>query len=284
MLLALTQNDASLLRCRLHALKPLVRFPLEAPPDAIGAGFVQGGHALVRRRPGSVPGLTDDPISLVDDVTASGVIVHTRRATVGIFKDENTHPFRYGRWLFAHDGTLSHFGDLRPALLASLPPFLRRSITGETDSEHLFALFLSELKSLGVLESHEVPPGLAGEAMVRTLRTTAELLAEVGGVDGSTLNLVATNGRNLVAARRGDRPLYVAALGGLDHCELCDLPADAPETHPQRLPHQNLRAVAVATALAEGALDEDGGPFRAMDDGEVISVDRGLEIHRSSVA
>ncbi len=266
MLLAILQNDPSLLPCRLAALRPQVDFADRQTPDAIGAGYVQNGQVLVRHRPGSVPGLAADPLSLVADVRASAVVVHTRRATVGSFKDENTHPFRKGGWLFAHDGTVAHFGDLRPALLERLPPFIRRGVTGETDSAHVFALFLAELKALGALSVREVPGEILGEALRRTVRAIEALSASVGD-EPSTLNLVALDGRHLVACRRGTRPLHYALLDGMAECARHDLGADAPETHPQRLPHRHLRSVAVASALT-GAAD---AAWAELADGQVLT-------------
>jgi glutamine amidotransferase len=45
------------------------------------------------------------------------VLAHLRRATVGRVALENTHPFSHGSWIFAHNGTLPRFDDLRPKML-----------------------------------------------------------------------------------------------------------------------------------------------------------------------
>src|SRR5262245_48353327 len=77
-----------------------------------GVGFYQGGEILLKRRP------IDDraEISLVDmtrDVRADILVAHVRAATVGSLRTENTHPFRYRQWLFAHTGTVEAFARLR---------------------------------------------------------------------------------------------------------------------------------------------------------------------------
>ena len=36
-------------------------------------------------------------------------VVHVRKATVGTLDHLNAHPFRFGRWLFAHNGTIFEF-------------------------------------------------------------------------------------------------------------------------------------------------------------------------------
>ena len=42
-------------------------------------------------------------------VYAHTVVAHVRRATVGEPSILNTHPFSYGRWIFAHNENLSGF-------------------------------------------------------------------------------------------------------------------------------------------------------------------------------
>ena len=73
-------------------------------------------------------------------VYARTVVAHVRRATVGPISIENTHPFHHGRWIFAHNGTVPHFDEVRMPMLNAMDPIHRNDITGETDSEHIFAI------------------------------------------------------------------------------------------------------------------------------------------------
>src|SRR5262245_45581320 len=90
-----------------------------------GLGFYQAGEVLLRRRP-----IDDraeiDVAELAKDLRADVLIGHVRSATVGNLRTENTHPFRYRQWLFAHTGTVGAFPALRERLYESLPEFLRR--------------------------------------------------------------------------------------------------------------------------------------------------------------
>jgi glutamine amidotransferase len=196
--------------------------------------------------------------------------VHLRRATVGAYREENTHPFRHHNWLFAHDGTIAGFGDLRPALVNGLPSFLRRAIAGDTDTEHAFAVFLSELTDAELLKALHPSATQVAAAMSRTIVRLESLAREVGSDGHSTLNLVATNGQALVASRIGARPLWWAELGSLDTCELCGLDAETPEDHPLRLSHHSLRTVVVTTALS------DTTGWRLLEYGQVIAWDQEL--------
>ncbi len=71
-------------------------------------------------------------------VTSETVLAHLRKATQGELSTINTHPFQYGHWVFAHNGNIAGFAEIRDVLLAKIPPVLRRFILGTTDSEVLF--------------------------------------------------------------------------------------------------------------------------------------------------
>ena len=72
----------------------------------------------------------------VAEEPATLLIAHIRKATVGPVSLANTHPFVRGRFAFAHNGTL----DTRSLAIA---PHHAAAITGETDSERLFAYLLT---------------------------------------------------------------------------------------------------------------------------------------------
>jgi glutamine amidotransferase len=146
-------------------------------------------------------------------VLSTAVLAHVRRASVGGSALRNTHPFRHGRWLFAHNGTLFGFARDPGPLRERLPERLRVSIEGDTDSEHLFHLFLARLaETIGPLLDAN-----ADEAC-RALGETLELAAQLYPGEGdqcTQLNVVATDGRGLLAARWG-HTLYRLERRGVD--------------------------------------------------------------------
>ena len=134
-LVAILQNDPNLLRCQLARLDKSVSLADgDAPPDAYGFGHYAGGSVLLGKRPTGAPASLTLP-DLVGRIDSEALLVHARRATVGKAKDENTQPFRFRRWLFAHDGTIEAFDRVKPKLVAALPDFLRRNVMGDTDSQ-----------------------------------------------------------------------------------------------------------------------------------------------------
>ena len=76
-------------------------------------------------------------------IRSSMFIAHVRAATDTPAQETNCHPFRYGRWLFAHNGLIREYPMLRRALMMEVAPELFRWIEGSTDSEVMFFLALS---------------------------------------------------------------------------------------------------------------------------------------------
>src|ERR1700716_4225613 len=73
-----------------------------------GIGFYQGGEVLIRRRPNDERNALD-LAALAKDLRSDLMIGHVRAATVGSIRTENTHPFRYREWLFAHTGSVASY-------------------------------------------------------------------------------------------------------------------------------------------------------------------------------
>ncbi len=275
-LVAILQNDPNLMRCQVARLRPLVALQEGGRrPDAYGYGCYGAGDVLLGKRPSGAP----VPLGLGElggAVDSEALVVHARTATVGNLKDENTHPFRFHRWLFAHDGTVEGWEQVKPRLLGALPDFLRRAIQGETDSEHVFTWFLKLLRDDGRLDSLDLEAAAAGQALGRTVRQVDAWCREVGAQRPSAMNLVATNGRVLVATRRG-RPLHYALLEGIVPCPRDAIDAATPESDPRVRPHRRVKAVCFATLL-----DQPNG-FIEVPDASVVAVSRTLQVAVSAL-
>lgn len=144
-----------------------------------GLGFYQAGEILLKRRP--IDDRRELPLGdLVKDLRADVLVAHVRTPTVGALRTENTHPFRYRQWLFAHTGTIPAFKKLSGRLRDSLPQFLERDIKGDTDSEVLFHLFLSFLHDAGTLDRPDTSSGEVRAALRSTFSVVEQLCAEEG--------------------------------------------------------------------------------------------------------
>lgn len=124
----------------------------EQHPDGWGvAYYVEGTPHLTRS---AITALSDRVFQRVSGVVASETVVaHVRKATQGVISVLNCHPFQHGRWVFAHNGDIPNFAQHRDLLLSEVSPRLRRYILGETDSEVVFFLILTQLLRYGPLSS-----------------------------------------------------------------------------------------------------------------------------------
>jgi glutamine amidotransferase len=153
-------------------------------------------------------------------------LAHIRASTGTAIQETNTHPFRYGNWLWMHNGLIREFARVKRELLLAVDDSLFTSIEGTTDSELMFYLALT----FGL----EDDPVAAVERMVGLVERTGRK----HGVELPIQMTVATSdGRTLWAFRyssEGDsRSLYFStrmdALKAL-HPDLVELAAISDET------------------------------------------------------
>ena len=185
----------------------------EQHPDGWGlAAFGPSGVELHKQplRAGGDPRFHE----VAGSAQAPTLLCHIRKATLGGLAEENCHPFRFGRWVFAHNGTCYGFDGFRERLVAEIRPSLRGQIRGQTDSEVLFLLLLSQLDA-GAVDT-DAPIGfdaLAIAARAATSRIWSERPerhpARCQETDPTCLSFLLTDGEVLLA-HQGGRPLCYA--------------------------------------------------------------------------
>lgn len=111
----------------------------------------------------------------------------------------NSHPFVFGRFTIAHNGTVAAFFEIKTALLTLIGPAARHKILGTTDTEHVAGLFFTHLDEQGPwTRSYTI------DEMKTALRKTFEDLhtliekVRAPGQEHSFLNLIITDGASLV--------------------------------------------------------------------------------------
>lgn len=131
-------------------------------------------------------------------------LVHVRRATVGLTDHANAHPFRHGRWLFAHNGTLFDFPLVQPWLVEQTDPDFVPLILGDTDSERLFYFLLSRLRAAGVDRTGRTPcDAMLVGRIVREALADLDVAAQERGARRPIVNILLTDGRAFIAHRAG---------------------------------------------------------------------------------
>lgn len=137
-------------------------------------------------------------------VTRSGCVLgHVRAGSAGIpVSENNCHPFLWGKLAFMHNGGIGDFPLIRRALLGELSDEAFSLIQGETDSEHLFALFLDCWMS----QKESDPVEAMAAALDQTIEKVVKLLNAKGVRTESQFNLAVSDGIHAAATRCSTGP------------------------------------------------------------------------------
>jgi predicted glutamine amidotransferase len=71
------------------------------------------------------------------------LFAHIRASSGSPVQQTNCHPFRFGSWLWMHNGLIRDFHDVKRELVLAVDPSLFPHIEGSTDSELFFHLALT---------------------------------------------------------------------------------------------------------------------------------------------
>jgi predicted glutamine amidotransferase len=135
----LVKRDRSLIDQSLHARQGATT----TNGDGFGVGWYEEGEAPRLYR-STHPAWNDRNLrELAAGISSPLFFSHIRASTGTAIQETNTHPFRYGRWLWMHNGLIRDFHRLRRELMLAVDDSLFASIEGTTDSEMLFFLALT---------------------------------------------------------------------------------------------------------------------------------------------
>lgn len=208
--------------------------------DGWGIGFYPDGKPdLVRRHTAAHADIFFS--TTVERVFAKTVVAHVRRATVGGASLENTHPFSWENWTFAHNGTITGFDRIRRDLESETLSDLRKHRRGSTDSEAAFYWMLSRLAMAGFdlgkpLADLERARRVVGE----NARALSELCFRVEPQKTPRLNFLLTDGNSLIVTR-WNNSLFLVKRKGVHDCEICGIP------HIHHDQSREYRAVVIAS-------------------------------------
>jgi predicted glutamine amidotransferase len=266
-------NEPERLRCVLYPARESLVAP--TAPEGWGLAFFQGGEVLLQRHPKPVKGPLDFHVAL-RELKTDYVIGHVREPGTQP-TNENTQPYRFRAWVFAHSGSIDRFDAIQAGVLEHVPGFLKRNIRGESDSELLFHLFLSFLHDAGKLDDSNLNVADAVHALRATLSMVDRLVKAAGGSmsgEQSSLNLIMANGRIMLAVRRGPS-MWVRKTNGLADCAVCreQNPAE-PASDRRRFSHEHLRSVLVVSEPTK--LGPEG--WEEVPDGALVGISRDLQL------
>ncbi|MGA8164821.1 MAG: class II glutamine amidotransferase [Waddliaceae bacterium] len=139
----------------------------------------------------------DNLINISSKVRSDCFIGHVRASTVGDVSIANCHPFIYKQFLFAYNGTIHHFNEIKKDLLLLLDQEHFTKIKGQTDSEHFFFLACNIIeKDLKAAKTLSLARGLS-----RGIRRINQLLENRKLKQEYRINAVLTDGKAMAAVR-----------------------------------------------------------------------------------
>ena len=228
-MIAFLANQTDRVRCAVSQEVDALRFG--EGTGAWGVGSVQSGEVLLRRRPvigREAPSLPE----MVRDLRTGSLIACARRTEEARRPEETVPPWRFRQWLCAVDGDLTAMAPWRESLDRALPDFLARNARGDGADERVAHLLFAQLHGEGRLDD----PDLDRAGVMAALGEAADVVDRVCGPDGG-LNLLVTNGRTLVALRRG-APMSWARRNGLRDCPVCRKAPEITGREPRRVDHE----------------------------------------------
>jgi predicted glutamine amidotransferase len=262
-------NEPEHLKCALVDARDALT--AEGAPDGWGLAFFQGGEVLLQRNPKPVAGDVDF-YTAIRDLRTDYVVGHVRDAGGEKAKLENTQPFRFRTWVFAHSGKVESIDVVRKEVVEFIPDFLRRNIRGETDSEYVFHLFLAFLHDAGKLDDPNISIADAASALRASTAMVDRLVTGAGSTPGA-MNVVVANGRVMLAMRRG-RPMHLRHQHGISDCRVCRLTVtqDGQQSDRRRIRHEHLRSVLVASEPRKAS----GPGWQEVPEGTIVAIARDL--------
>ena len=256
-------NDEDLLSCAIHEVRESLRLRPGEDYSGIGIGTYQNDDPLLKKRPSIKTGEIDYA-SLSAGLTSNVLVVHVGYPSDGAWKDTNTHPFRFRRWLFANIGSFRGLERHREDLLTKLPPFLARNVQGETGSELAFHLLLNGLFKEGTLNDL----GISAVGMGDHVRAFVE---EVDNLQhdprqGSNFALIVTNGQVMSAACRG-MTMHYSHREGILAC------SHREATGQEQQSHRRFKGIMLGADMSA-----PGQQWREVASGSLLTISKELEL------
>ncbi len=181
------------------------------------------------------------------------LVAHIRKKTVGPTSIDNTHPFRRGRWVFAHNGTVKDTAYLR----AHTSEARLAEVRGDTDSELLFAHVLTALDNASAHDS---------DGRDRADQTLARITAVLRSrADLGTFNFLLSDG-DVTYAHRFGRSLFILERRPHEPNSIRRLQLEGPDSEPPKSSRRH--AVFVAS---EKITDE---AWHELPEGTLMRIDR----------
>lgn len=139
--------------------------------------------------------------NLSDKISAQCLLAHLRGVAYTdkqVVSQQNVHPFMFDgvNIALAHNGALVDFEKMKFDLFEYIKPEYFKSVHGTTDSEIMYAMFLSQLPKSGIKTTDDII-----KAILETLKILRHVRHKHDITTASPVNLFITNGEFIAATR-----------------------------------------------------------------------------------
>lgn len=178
-------------------------------------------------------------------VTSKTVLAHIRKATQGIHSFLNTHPFQYGKWVFAHNGNIKNFSLHKDKLEKLIDTELKRFLLGSTDSEIIFYIILSQIKMVYPLNQPSIPLKDLKSCIETAVNKITKICGPLTDSDDPTptenyLTFILTSGPIITAFHGGQKLNYCTykkSCPDKDSCASYSLRCESPPQKDMKVSH-----------------------------------------------
>lgn len=140
--------------------------------------------------------------NLSEKISTNCLLAHVRGvpySTNETVSEQNVHPFKLDNTelALAHNGGLAEMSKMKLALTDLVKPEIFGQIKGTTDSEWVYAVFLSQFPDF----TADISMDDACKAVISTIKLIKEVREDLNIHGASPLNLFVTNGKYLIVTR-----------------------------------------------------------------------------------
>lgn len=178
-----------------------------------GDGFGLGWYARsIRDEPGVFRSITpawsnQNLLYNASLIYSDCIFAHIRAASEGTVSEANCHPFHYQRYLMMHNGGVPDFGKIKRALVDRLDEDIYLWIRGQTDTEHVFALFMQTVRDHPKAQvCDRLDAKDLADCFQAAFDVIEKLMHERAITKPASFNLMVTDGLGIVGTRYSTDP------------------------------------------------------------------------------